>query len=56
MSMNHNLLCVRFNDIHLLFLISAFYDFMYNIYLLLIVLYFCMFVFESMRELILKNI
>ena len=42
------LMCVKFNDIHLLFLISAF--------LLLIVLYFCMFLFESMQELILKSI
>ena len=48
--MYHKLICVRFNDIHFLFL--HFYDFMY--YLLYYI--FCMFLFESMRELISKNI
>ena len=47
--MYHKLIYVRFNDMYLLFL--HLYDLMY--YLLLIVLYFCMFSFESMQELIL---
>ena len=47
--MYHKLIYVRFNDMYLLFM--HLYDLMY--YLLLIVLYFCMFSFESMQELIL---
>ena len=61
MPMNHNLRCSMILIYSLDFCNFIIYDFMYNVYLFILLLYYCLYyilcmlLFESMRELILKN-